>query len=62
MYLSVSEWDSEEQFNGSPPRPQPRGPRTPPGPPPPDDDDEEALPVPGVFMCENSLFLSTSFV
>ncbi|XP_017309042.1 protein virilizer homolog isoform X2 [Ictalurus punctatus] len=41
------EWDNEEQFNGSPPRPQPRGPRTPPGPPPPDDDDEDALPVPG---------------
>ncbi|KAF7691872.1 hypothetical protein HF521_010839 [Silurus meridionalis] len=41
------EWDNEEQFNGSPPRTQPRGPRTPPGPPPPDDDDEEALPVPG---------------
>uniref|UniRef100_A0A672SHD2 Vir like m6A methyltransferase associated n=1 Tax=Sinocyclocheilus grahami TaxID=75366 RepID=A0A672SHD2_SINGR len=30
----------------NPPRPQPRGPRTPPGPPPPDDDDEEALPAP----------------
>ncbi|XP_016340751.1 protein virilizer homolog [Sinocyclocheilus anshuiensis] len=42
-----TEWENEEQFNGSPPRPQPRGPRTPPGPPPPDDDDEEALPVPG---------------
>ncbi|XP_052003518.1 protein virilizer homolog isoform X2 [Xyrauchen texanus] len=41
------EWDNEEQYNGSPPRPQPRGPRTPPGPPPPDDDDEEALPAPG---------------
>ncbi|RXN30413.1 virilizer -like protein [Labeo rohita] len=41
------EWENEEQFNGSPPRPQPRGPRTPPGPPPPDDDDEEALPAPG---------------
>lgn len=44
----VSEWDNEEQFNGSPPRPQPRGPRTPPGPPPPDDDEEDALPVTGV--------------
>ncbi|XP_072548060.1 protein virilizer homolog isoform X2 [Salminus brasiliensis] len=41
------EWENEEQFNGSPPRPQPRGPRTPPGPPPPDDDEEDALPVPG---------------
>ncbi|KAL1259539.1 hypothetical protein QQF64_010116 [Cirrhinus molitorella] len=41
------EWENEEQFNGSPPRPQPRGPRTPPGPPPPDDDEEEALPAPG---------------
>nr|XP_055066087.1 protein virilizer homolog [Misgurnus anguillicaudatus] len=41
------EWVNEEQYNGSPPRPQPRGPRTPPGPPPPDDDDEEALPAPG---------------
>uniref|UniRef100_A0A671MU49 Protein virilizer homolog n=1 Tax=Sinocyclocheilus anshuiensis TaxID=1608454 RepID=A0A671MU49_9TELE len=45
-----TEWENEEQFNGSPPRPQPRGPRTPPGPPPPDDDDEEALPVPGQCM------------
>uniref|UniRef100_A0A672SH45 Vir like m6A methyltransferase associated n=1 Tax=Sinocyclocheilus grahami TaxID=75366 RepID=A0A672SH45_SINGR len=44
------EWENEEQFNGSPPRPQPRGPRTPPGPPPPDDDDEEALPAPGQCM------------
>uniref|UniRef100_A0AAY5EJG6 Virilizer N-terminal domain-containing protein n=1 Tax=Electrophorus electricus TaxID=8005 RepID=A0AAY5EJG6_ELEEL len=41
------EWENEEQFNGSPPRPQPRGPRTPPGPPPPDDDDDDTLPVPG---------------
>nr|XP_046188315.1 LOW QUALITY PROTEIN: protein virilizer homolog [Oncorhynchus gorbuscha] len=39
------EWDKEEQYNGSPPRPAPRGPRTPPGPPPPDDDDEEPVPV-----------------
>uniref|UniRef100_A0A9J8AD55 Vir like m6A methyltransferase associated n=1 Tax=Cyprinus carpio carpio TaxID=630221 RepID=A0A9J8AD55_CYPCA len=45
-----TEWENEEQFNGSPPRPQPRGPRTPPGPPPPDDDDEEALPAPGQCM------------
>nr|XP_015213306.1 PREDICTED: protein virilizer homolog [Lepisosteus oculatus] len=27
------DWDKEDQYNGSPPRPQPRGPRTPPGPP-----------------------------
>ncbi|XP_038851082.1 protein virilizer homolog [Salvelinus namaycush] len=39
------EWDKEEQYNVSPPRPAPRGPRTPPGPPPPDDDDEEPVPV-----------------
>uniref|UniRef100_A0A8C7CQP3 Vir like m6A methyltransferase associated n=1 Tax=Oncorhynchus kisutch TaxID=8019 RepID=A0A8C7CQP3_ONCKI len=39
------EWDKEEQYNGSPPRPAPRGPRTPPGPPPPDDDDEEPVPA-----------------
>ncbi|KAJ8290980.1 hypothetical protein GJAV_G00019910 [Gymnothorax javanicus] len=39
------EWEKEDQYNGSPPRPQPRGPRTPPGPPPPDDDEEEAVPV-----------------
>ncbi|XP_041962947.1 protein virilizer homolog isoform X1 [Alosa sapidissima] len=44
---SKHEWENEEQFNGSPPRPQPRGPRTPPGPPPPDDDDEETLAVQG---------------
>lgn len=47
--VCVSEWDNEEHFNGSPPRPQPRGPRTPPGPPPPDDDEEDALPVPGMY-------------
>uniref|UniRef100_A0A6I8PEB6 Vir like m6A methyltransferase associated n=1 Tax=Ornithorhynchus anatinus TaxID=9258 RepID=A0A6I8PEB6_ORNAN len=40
--------DKEDQFNGSPPRPQPRGPRTPPGPPPPDDDEDEPMPVPVV--------------
>ncbi|CAL8290826.1 unnamed protein product [Merluccius merluccius] len=39
------EWDKDDQYNGSPPRPAPRGPRTPPGPPPPDDDEEEQ-PVP----------------
>lgn len=45
--LSVSEWEKDDQYNGSPPRPAPRGPRTPPGPPPPDDDDEEQVPVTG---------------
>ncbi|XP_068616022.1 protein virilizer homolog [Brachionichthys hirsutus] len=39
------EWEKDEQYNGSPPRPAPRGPRTPPGPPPPDDDDEEPVQV-----------------
>ncbi|XP_025055201.1 protein virilizer homolog isoform X4 [Alligator sinensis] len=39
--------EKEDQFNGSPPRPQPRGPRTPPGPPPPDDDEDEPMPVSG---------------
>ncbi|XP_067835353.1 protein virilizer homolog isoform X2 [Heptranchias perlo] len=38
------DWDKEDQYNENPPRPQPRGPRTPPGPPPPDDDEEETLP------------------
>uniref|UniRef100_A0A3B4DJB0 Virilizer N-terminal domain-containing protein n=1 Tax=Pygocentrus nattereri TaxID=42514 RepID=A0A3B4DJB0_PYGNA len=52
------EWENEEQFNGSPPRPQPRGPRTPPGPPPPDDDDEDALPVPG--LCISNILLLSS--
>ncbi|XP_035768183.1 protein virilizer homolog isoform X4 [Neolamprologus brichardi] len=37
------EWEKDDQYNGSPPRPAPRGPRTPPGPPPPDDDDEEQV-------------------
>ncbi|XP_063780186.1 protein virilizer homolog isoform X2 [Pseudophryne corroboree] len=41
------EEDKEDQYNGSPPRPQPRGPRTPPGPPPPDDDDDEPMPAAG---------------
>ncbi|KAM9782951.1 protein virilizer homolog [Neosynchiropus ocellatus] len=35
------EWEKEDQYNGSPPRPAPRGPRTPPGPPPDDDDDDD---------------------
>ncbi|XP_037532226.1 protein virilizer homolog isoform X2 [Nematolebias whitei] len=39
------EWEKDDQYNGSPPRPAPRGPRTPPGPPPPDDDEEEQVPV-----------------
>ncbi|XP_072267002.1 protein virilizer homolog isoform X1 [Pyxicephalus adspersus] len=40
------EEEKEDQYNGSPPRPQPRGPRTPPGPPPPDDDDDDDEPMP----------------
>ena len=36
--IKSADGEKEDQFNGSPPRPQPRGPRTPPGPPPPDDD------------------------
>ncbi|XP_028325916.1 protein virilizer homolog isoform X1 [Gouania willdenowi] len=39
------EWENDDQYNGSPPRPAPRGPRTPPGPPPPDDDEEEQVPT-----------------
>ncbi|KAM9309822.1 protein virilizer homolog isoform 2-T2 [Pholidichthys leucotaenia] len=39
------EWEKDDQYNGSPPRPTPRGPRTPPGPPPPDDDEEEQVPM-----------------
>uniref|UniRef100_A0A286Y652 Vir like m6A methyltransferase associated n=1 Tax=Cavia porcellus TaxID=10141 RepID=A0A286Y652_CAVPO len=42
----VTDGEKEDQFNGSPPRPQPRGPRTPPGPPPPDDDEDEPMPLP----------------
>lgn len=41
------DWEKDDQYNGSPPRPAPRGPRTPPGPPPPDDDEEEQVPVTG---------------
>ncbi|KAF7227300.1 protein virilizer homolog [Nothobranchius furzeri] len=41
----IKEWEKDDQYNGSPPRPAPRGPRTPPGPPPPDDDEEEQVPV-----------------
>ncbi|XP_054637823.1 protein virilizer homolog isoform X2 [Dunckerocampus dactyliophorus] len=48
--LVKQEWEKDDQYNGSPPRPAPRGPRTPPGPPPPDDDDEEQVQVPGVNM------------
>ncbi|XP_075069911.1 protein virilizer homolog isoform X2 [Mixophyes fleayi] len=47
------EEDKEDQYNGSPPRPQPRGPRTPPGPPPPDDDDDEPMPAAGVEKDED---------
>ncbi|XP_034030760.1 protein virilizer homolog isoform X2 [Thalassophryne amazonica] len=39
------EWEKDDQYNGSPPRPAPRGPRTPPGPPPSDDDEEEQVQV-----------------
>uniref|UniRef100_A0AAX7VUQ9 Virilizer N-terminal domain-containing protein n=1 Tax=Astatotilapia calliptera TaxID=8154 RepID=A0AAX7VUQ9_ASTCA len=42
------EWEKDDQYNGSPPRPAPRGPRTPPGPPPPDDDDEEQVQMTGM--------------
>lgn len=45
--INVVDGEKEDQFNGSPPRPQPRGPRTPPGPPPPDDDEDEPIPVSG---------------
>lgn len=45
--LFFLEWEKDDQYNGSPPRPAPRGPRTPPGPPPPDDDDEEQVQVTG---------------
>ncbi|XP_062841767.1 protein virilizer homolog isoform X1 [Trichomycterus rosablanca] len=50
---SKHEWENEEHFNGSPPRPQPRGPRTPPGPPPPDDDDDDAVPQTGPLKVEH---------
>uniref|UniRef100_A0A8C5B3W2 Vir like m6A methyltransferase associated n=1 Tax=Gadus morhua TaxID=8049 RepID=A0A8C5B3W2_GADMO len=46
-------WDTDDQYNGSPPRPAPRGPRTPPGPPPPDDDEEEQ-PVPRYCVTRSS--------
>uniref|UniRef100_A0AAQ5ZEP6 Virilizer N-terminal domain-containing protein n=1 Tax=Amphiprion ocellaris TaxID=80972 RepID=A0AAQ5ZEP6_AMPOC len=39
------DWEKDDHYNGSPPRPAPRGPRTPPGPPPPDDDEEEQVPM-----------------
>ncbi|XP_077577132.1 protein virilizer homolog [Stigmatopora nigra] len=48
--LVKQEWEKDDQYNGSPPRPAPRGPRTPPGPPPPDDDDEEQVQVPGASL------------
>ncbi|XP_056900607.1 protein virilizer homolog isoform X2 [Takifugu flavidus] len=47
------EWEKDDQYNGSPPRPAPRGPRTPPGPPPPDDDDEEQVHVTGLVKDES---------
>uniref|UniRef100_A0A3P8UKN1 Vir like m6A methyltransferase associated n=1 Tax=Cynoglossus semilaevis TaxID=244447 RepID=A0A3P8UKN1_CYNSE len=43
--ITKPEWEKDDQYNGSPPRPTPRGPRTPPGPPPPDDDEEEQVQV-----------------
>lgn len=50
------EEEKEDQYNGSPPRPQPRGPRTPPGPPPPDDDDDdEPMPAAGTGPVIGSL-------
>ncbi|XP_061918857.1 protein virilizer homolog isoform X2 [Entelurus aequoreus] len=48
--INKQEWEKDDQYNGSPPRPAPRGPRTPPGPPPPDDDDEEQVQMPGLNM------------
>lgn len=56
----TADGEKEEQFNGSPPRPQPRGPRTPPGPPPPDDDEDEPMPVSG--SQEEILFLLLSYL
>lgn len=58
--INIVDGEKEDQFNGSPPRPQPRGPRTPPGPPPPDDDEDEPMPVSGrlrtgCFICSTSL-------
>lgn len=47
---SFPDWEKDDQYNGSPPRPAPRGPRTPPGPPPPDDDEEEQVPVAGQIL------------
>lgn len=50
--INVVDGEKEDQFNGSPPRPQPRGPRTPPGPPPPDDDEDEPIPVSGTIRTD----------
>ncbi|XP_061459059.1 protein virilizer homolog isoform X3 [Rhineura floridana] len=50
--------EKEDQFNGSPPRPQPRGPRTPPGPPPPDDDEDEPMPVSGESYLQHTSGIS----
>lgn len=47
-FTAFLDWEKDDQYNGSPPRPAPRGPRTPPGPPPPDDDDEDQVHVPGL--------------
>lgn len=54
--INTVDGEKEDQFNGSPPRPQPRGPRTPPGPPPPDDDEDEPMPVSGRMRRDCVLF------
>lgn len=54
--INIVDGEKEDQFNGSPPRPQPRGPRTPPGPPPPDDDEDEPMPVSGTMRGDCVLF------
>uniref|UniRef100_A0A673B5K4 Virilizer N-terminal domain-containing protein n=1 Tax=Sphaeramia orbicularis TaxID=375764 RepID=A0A673B5K4_9TELE len=55
------EWEKDDQYNGSPPRQGPRGPRTPPGPPPPDDDDEEQVPVTGQSFTPAGLLILFNF-
>lgn len=64
--INIADGEKEDQFNGSPPRPQPRGPRTPPGPPPPDDDEDEPMPVSGrtrlCFICCTNAYRSQNCV
>lgn len=61
LYCLVEE-EKEDQYNGSPPRPQPRGPRTPPGPPPPDDDDDdEPMPAAGTSPVIGSMMILAVF-